>query len=183
MRTEKYYYPFTFHTSTTHTARPVAAKRTRPTFDNGLHRRPAAATAAMGYIYDPDGENEGLKIQYLKPGHGAGAEDGYNVVIHYKGALASNLLQFDEGELQFRLGRGRVIKGWDMGVKGMSTGEIRRLFVPSKLAYRWTLLFPTGVSPLTSLARSYVGTPGGPIPPYADLIYEIELLAIKEKEI
>ncbi|EKX35764.1 hypothetical protein GUITHDRAFT_79453, partial [Guillardia theta CCMP2712] len=85
--------------------------------------------------------------------------------VHYKGALASNLMQFDEGDLEFRLGRGRVIKGWDMGVRGMTVGEIRRLFVPAKLAY------------------SYVGTPGGPIPPNADLIYEIELLGIKDNEV
>ena len=55
-----------------------------------------------------------------------------------------------------------MLRGWDLGVVGMKVGEKRKLTIPPSLAYGET------------------GTPGGPIPPNATLIFEIELLSINK---
>jgi FKBP-type peptidyl-prolyl cis-trans isomerase len=48
---------------------------------------------------------------------------------------------FDKGNnFQFRLGAGQVIKGWDLGVAGMSVGEVRRLTIPAPLGMPATTL-------------------------------------------
>ena len=61
----------------------------------------------------------------------------------------------------FTIGRGDVIKGWEEGVAGMKVGGKRQLRIPPDLGY--------GAS----------GTPGGPIPPNATLIFDIQLLAVQ----
>ena len=55
--------------------------------------------------------------------------------MKYCGRLAKGGKQFDKGTIDFRLGAGDVIKGWDEGVKGMMKGEKRKLFIPSAMAY------------------------------------------------
>lgn len=108
----------------------------------------------------------GLKYAILKPGKGAEAKEGQTVAVHYTGWLKDGGTKFDSsrdrGEpFPFPLGAGRVIKGWDEGVKGMKVGEQRQLLIPAKLGYGET------------------GTPGGPIPPNATLIFDVELLDVK----
>ena len=105
----------------------------------------------------------GLKYAIIKTGKGKPAKAGQMVSVHYTGWLASNGSKFDSsvdrGEpFQFPLGGGQVIKGWDEGVEGMLPGEKRQLIIPSKLGY------------------GERGTPGGPIPPNATLIFDVELL-------
>ncbi|CAK8995667.1 unnamed protein product [Durusdinium trenchii] len=82
----------------------------------------------------------------------------YEVKVRYEGRLGSNGKRFDKGVIDFRLGMGEVIQGWDEGVKGMLRGEKRRLLVPAKLGY---------------------GRSGAPpaIPPNANLVFEVELLS------
>ena len=69
----------------------------------------------------------------------AGAQSGDTVTIHYTGNLKSNGKKFDSsigGEpIKFRLGQGRVIKGWEDGLLGTCEGESLRLDIPSSLGY------------------------------------------------
>lgn len=59
------------------------------------------------------------------------------VSVYYVGRLKSNNKQFDSSQsgqgFKFRLGRGEVIKGWDVGVQGMKVGGKRRLTIPAKM--------------------------------------------------
>jgi FKBP-type peptidyl-prolyl cis-trans isomerase FkpA len=115
---------------------------------------------------------EQLIITDTKVGTGAEATVGATVYMHYSGwlyrPLAKNMhgKMFDSsiarGEpLDFVLGAGRVIKGWDQGIIGMKVGGKRTLIIPSELAY--------GARP----------TPGSGIPPNSALIFDVELVNVK----
>ena len=104
-----------------------------------------------------------LKIEDLAVGTGAEAKDGCNVSVHYTGWLTDGRKfdsSVDRGEpFGFKLGKRMVIRGWELGIKGMRVGGKRRLTIPSDLGY---------------------GTQGFPglIPPKATLIFEVELLKV-----
>ncbi|MFN2432369.1 MAG: FKBP-type peptidyl-prolyl cis-trans isomerase [Gemmatimonadota bacterium] len=107
----------------------------------------------------------GLKYKDLSEGSGEEASRGEVAVVHYTGWLVDGT-KFDSSldrgtPFEFPVGGGRVIKGWDEGVAGMKVGGRRRLVIPADLGYGAT------------------GTPGGPIPPGATLIFEVELLEVK----
>ena len=111
-----------------------------------------------------DNTSKDLQIEVLKEGEGKEAKNGDRITVHYTGRLEDGT-KFDssldrQSPFVFSLGVGQVIKGWDMGVLNMKIGEKRKLTIPSELAYGQT------------------GTPGGPIPPNATLIFEVELLDI-----
>jgi len=81
-----------------------------------------------------------LEVTDLVEGDGAPAAAGNTVSVHYVGVAHSTGEEFDasynRGEpLQFRLGVGQVISGWDTGVQGMKVGGRRRLVIPPHLAY------------------------------------------------
>uniref|UniRef100_A0A182MTY7 FK506-binding protein n=1 Tax=Anopheles culicifacies TaxID=139723 RepID=A0A182MTY7_9DIPT len=103
---------------------------------------------------------DGLMVEDLKVGSGPEAKPGKKIAVYYEGRLKSNNKVFDSTSkgpgLKFALGRGEVIKGWDLGVAGMKVGGKRRLVIPHKLAY---------------------GTKGSPpvIPPCSTLVFEVEL--------
>ena len=108
----------------------------------------------------------GLKYQDLTVGSGAEAVSGKRVSVHYTGWLQSDNSKFDSSvdrgqPFEFQLGAGQVIKGWDEGVAGMKVGGKRKLIIPSELGYGAT------------------GTPGGPIPPNATLVFDVELLGVQ----
>ena len=105
----------------------------------------------------------GLKIQDLKVGDGPSPKMGQTVSVHYIGWL-ENGSEFNNSHkglgkpVNFTLGE--IIPGWNEGLASMKVGGKRKLFIPSKLAYG-----PQGKPPV--------------IPPNSNLIFEIELLAIK----
>jgi peptidylprolyl isomerase len=76
----------------------------------------------------------------LQEGSGAEAKAGDTVSVHYVGVSYSTGEEFDASwnrgqPLQFQLGAGQVIAGWDQGVQGMKVGGRRRLTIPPHLAY------------------------------------------------
>ena len=104
-----------------------------------------------------------LKIEDLKQGAGTEALSGKDVTVHYVGTLTDGK-KFDSSRdrgkgFSFRLGAGQVIKGWDQGVTGMKVGGLRKLTIPSDLAYG-----DRGFPPV--------------IPPNATLVFEVELLEV-----
>ncbi len=81
-----------------------------------------------------------LDIRDISEGTGAEAKPGQTVQVHYVGVAFSTGEEFDaswnRGEpLEFRLGAGRVIPGWDQGLVGMKVGGRRQLTIPPDLAY------------------------------------------------
>jgi peptidylprolyl isomerase len=111
----------------------------------------------------------GLQIIDIKVGTGASPKTGQICVMHYTGWLYENGAKgkkfdssVDRGEpFEFPIGMHRVIAGWDEGVATMKVGGKRTLIIPPELGYG---------------ARGA----GGVIPPNATLIFDVELLAIKD---
>jgi len=107
----------------------------------------------------------------LVAGSGPQAAKGARVTVNYTGWLydaskpESKGTKFDSsddhGPITFTLGVGEVIPGWDQGFTGMRVGGKRRLIIPPNLGY------------------GAEGTPGGPIPPNAGLVFDMELLEVK----
>jgi peptidylprolyl isomerase len=89
----------------------------------------------------PGGEPPaGLEIKDIWVGEGATAKAGDTVKVHYVGVAFSTGEEFDASwnrgtPLQFKLGVGQVISGWDQGVQGMKVGGRRQLTIPAHLAY------------------------------------------------
>jgi peptidylprolyl isomerase len=88
---------------------------------------------------DPTPPTE-LVITDLSVGDGAEATAGATVSVHYVGVALSSGEEFDASynrgtPLQFRLGVGQVISGWDTGVQGMRVGGRRQLVIPPHLGY------------------------------------------------
>ena len=111
----------------------------------------------------------GLKYADLSVGKGQEAKAGDTVKVDYTGWLyqkGTRGAKFDSSKDRdkpfiFTIGEGKVIKGWEEGVKGMKVGGKRELIIPPSLGYG---------------ARGF-----GPIPPNATLDFEIELLGVKQK--
>ena len=107
----------------------------------------------------------GLVIEDIIEGDGKEANDYNKVVVNYTGKLEDGSI-FDSSlspgkePFTFTLGVGSVIKGWDMGVKGMKVGGKRKLTIPPVLGYG-----DRGA--------------GNVIPPEATLIFEVELLEVE----
>ena len=113
--------------------------------------------------------SSGLQIIDSKAGSGATPKTGQICVMHYTGWLYQNSAKgkkfdssVDRGEpFEFPIGRHQVIAGWDEGVATMKVGGKRTLIIPPELGYG---------------ARGA----GGVIPPNAPLIFDVELLEVKQ---
>ncbi|NYE62056.1 FKBP-type peptidyl-prolyl cis-trans isomerase FkpA [Duganella sp. 1224] len=133
--------------------------------------QPEAAPVVVGSA-TPGPAAEQLIVTDTKLGTGAEATPGATVSMHYSGWLYRPLAKQMHGKLfdssiprgeplEFVLGAGRVIKGWDQGIVGMKVGGKRTLIIPAELAY--------GSRP----------TPGSGIPPNSALIFDVELVGVK----
>ena len=108
-----------------------------------------------------------LQIKDITLGDGAVAAAGHTVDVHYTGWLSTGSKDdpFDSSVLRgqpfsFALGRGSVIKGWDVGVAGMKVGGQRLLTIPPDMGYG---------------ARGYPPV----IPAHSTLVSEVELLGVR----
>ena len=106
----------------------------------------------------------GLRYQFIQKGEGKHAESGKTVSVHYEGSLENGKV-FDSSyprkkPIEFRLGQGQVIEGWDEGIALLRVGDKARFVIPSDLGYG-----PSGA--------------GGVIPPNATLIFDVELMDVK----
>uniref|UniRef100_T1P804 FK506-binding protein n=1 Tax=Musca domestica TaxID=7370 RepID=T1P804_MUSDO len=105
----------------------------------------------------------GVKVVDIRVGNGPEAKAGKRAQVYYEGRLLSNNKVFDSlktgAGFKFGLGRGEVIKGWDVGVAGMKVGGKRRITCPPHMAY---------------------GARGSPptIPPNSTLVFEVELKGV-----
>ncbi len=103
-----------------------------------------------------------LQIETLESGDGKEAVEGSNVIAEYTGMFIDGSV-FDSSEgrepIRFTVGGGQVIEGWDKGFLGMKEGEKRRLSIPPSMGYG--------------------DADFGPIPGGSTLIFEVELLEIK----
>ena len=123
-------------------------------------------TAEKPEIDFPDGPPPtDLEITDLVEGSGDEATAGSAVSVHYVGVAHSTGEEFDASynrgaPLDFRLGIGQVIAGWDQGVQGMNVGGRRKLVIPPHLGYG-----DRGA--------------GGVIKPGETLIFVVDLLAVR----
>ena len=106
----------------------------------------------------------GLRYVEIMEGTGATPAKGSTVRVHYTGWLEDGKKfdsSHDRGQpLEFPLGRGQVIPGWDEGLSTMKVGGKRKLIIPAHLGYG-----ERGA--------------GGVIPPRATLVFEVELLGAR----
>ena len=118
-------------------------------------------TALEGF--EPRGKIETLEIIDLVEGAGEAVPTGATITAHYTGALVADGTIF-QSSIDFgqpiSFGLNQVIKGWTDGVPGMKVGGKRRLIIPAEQAY--------GAS-----------SPAPNIPANADLVFDIELVAIQ----
>ena len=139
------------------------------TFEGSREKRLAEAKAAQTDALDQvsAGFSEtasGLRYQIIQKGTGAKAEKGQQVSVHYQGALIDGTV-FDSSykrkePIEFQLGIGQVISGWDEGLQLLHVGDKARFVIPSDLAY------------------GSAGA-GGVIPPDAILVFDVELVGAK----
>lgn len=104
-----------------------------------------------------------LQIIDIEVGSGAEVRAGATITAHYTGALCKNGIIFQSSHdfgNAISFGLDQVIAGWTNGVPGMKVGGMRRLVIPSEMAY--------------GSARA-----ASNIPPNSDLVFDIELVAIK----
>ncbi|SCX93339.1 Peptidyl-prolyl cis-trans isomerase (rotamase)-cyclophilin family [Nonlabens sp. Hel1_33_55] len=111
-----------------------------------------------------DKTDSGLRYKIINKGAGPKAEKGKMVSVHYKGMLPNGKV-FDSSferkkPIDFQLGVGQVISGWDEGIQLLQVGDKARFVIPSHIAY------------------GSAGA-GGVIPPDATLVFDVELMDVK----
>lgn len=105
-----------------------------------------------------------LAVTEIEVGTGETVNAGATITAHYTGALCKNGVIFQSSHdfgNAITFGLDQVIKGWTEGVPGMKVGGMRRLVIPSEMAY--------------GSARAAAN-----IPPDSDLVFDIELVAIPQ---
>ncbi|MGG6230599.1 peptidylprolyl isomerase [Tenacibaculum sp. SDUM215027] len=138
-------------------------------FEGAREKREAEAKAKQKELLDQvaagyDETASGLRYKVLQNGDGKQATKGATVSVHYKGQLLDGTV-FDSSykrkqPIDFAIGVGQVIPGWDEGIQLLKVGDKARLVIPSDLAYG-------------------AQGAGGVIPPDATLIFDVELMNVK----
>ncbi|MFL9843626.1 peptidylprolyl isomerase [Flavobacterium rhizosphaerae] len=139
------------------------------TFEGSREKRLAEAKKKSEEALDKiaagfDKTESGLRYKIIQKGAGKKAEKGKKVSVHYKGSLENGEV-FDSSyqrkePIEFPLGQGYVIQGWDEGIALLQVGDKARFVIPSELGYG---------------SRGA----GGVIPPDATLIFDVELMDVK----
>ena len=129
-----------------------------------VEERAAKAAELDKYAEGFEATESGLRYQIIQKGSGVKSEKGKTVSVHYKGSLTDGTV-FDSSykrnaPIDFPLGVGQVIPGWDEGIGLLNVGDKARFVIPSDLGYG---------------ARGA----GGVIPPNAILIFDVELMDVK----
>ncbi|KQB40197.1 Peptidyl-prolyl cis-trans isomerase [Flavobacterium daejeonense] len=130
-----------------------------------LEAEKAAAEEAMEKLAAGFEKTEsGLRYQFIQRGEGKQAQNGKTVSVHYTGQLPDGKV-FDSSyprkkPIEFPLGQGNVIEGWDEGIALLKVGDKARFVIPAHLGYG---------------SRGA----GGVIPPNATLIFDVELMDVK----
>ena len=138
-------------------------------FNGAKAEREAAAKKAQEELLTSisegfDKTESGLRYQIIQEGDGARANAGQTVAVHYKGMFPDGR-EFDNSykrgnPIEFPVGMGQVISGWDEGIQLLKVGDKARFVIPSHLAYG---------------SRGA----GGVIPPNATLVFDVELMDVK----
>ncbi|MDB4199263.1 peptidylprolyl isomerase [Polaribacter sp.] len=139
------------------------------TFEGSREKRDADEKAKQKELLDSvaigyEETKSGLRYQILQKGTGEQATKGAGVSVHYKGQLLDGTV-FDSSykrkePIDFNVGLGQVIAGWDEGILLLQVGDKARFVIPSNLAYG-------------------AAGAGGVIPPDATLIFDVELMGVK----
>jgi peptidyl-prolyl cis-trans isomerase A (cyclophilin A) len=140
--------------------RTFEGSREKREADEKTKQKELLDSVALGY----EETASGLRYQILQKGTGKQATKGAGVSVHYKGQLLDGTV-FDSSykrkePIDFNVGVGQVIAGWDEGVQLLQVGDKARFVVPSNLAYG-------------------AAGAGGVIPPDATLIFDVELMGVK----
>ena len=113
---------------------------------------------------DSMNNTEDLQVEILQEGSGPEAQVGDVVVVHYRGKLENGTEfdnSYDRGQsFPVQLGANQVIPGWEQGLIGAQAGETRRLTIAPELGYGNRAI--------------------GPIPANSTLIFEIEVLEVRQ---
>lgn len=138
-------------------------------FNGAKADREAAAKKAQEELLTSISEGfkqteSGLRYQIIQEGNGEKPEAGQTVAVHYKGMFPDGT-EFDNSfkrgnPIEFPVGTGQVISGWDEGIQLLKVGDKARFVIPSHLAYG---------------SRGA----GGVIPPNATLVFDVELMDVK----
>jgi peptidyl-prolyl cis-trans isomerase A (cyclophilin A) len=140
----------------------IALKGARLKRDAALKAESEAKMEQLAAGFDKT--ESGLRYKMIQKGDGKRAEAGKTVAVHYEGSLETGKV-FDSSyprkkPIEFRLGQGQVIEGWDEGIALLQVGDKARFVIPSDLAYG-------------------AAGAGGVIPPNATLIFDVELMEVK----
>jgi FKBP-type peptidyl-prolyl cis-trans isomerase len=139
------------------------------TFSGAKAEREAAAkqeqeASMKDLVAGFDKTDSGLHYKIIQKGDGAKPISGQTVAVHYKGMLPEGTTfdsSYDRGNpIEFPIGMGQVIAGWDEGIMLLNKGDKARFVIPSDLGY------------------GEQGA-GGVIPPNATLVFDVELMDIK----
>ncbi len=138
-------------------------------FNGAKAEREAAAKRAQEELLTSISEGfeqteSGLRYQIIQEGKGERPDAGQTVAVHYKGMFPDGT-EFDNSfkrgnPIEFPVGTGQVISGWDEGIQLLKVGDKARFVIPSHLAYG---------------SRGA----GGVIPPNATLVFDVELMDVK----